>query len=187
LTPRERKFARGLAEGKSQKQASIEAAPPGSVSDNSLEQWASRKVRDSKFQKSFKEILAENGLADEDVARAHRENLQATKVVATASQDGQITDVIERPDYATRQRAVSDAWRINDRMKPGSAAEQPVQQRIIVLSQKDADMFRVFTGDGSLPKGFQIAPEGVAAEVLGEDAGTVDVRAEEVSPHETGG
>lgn len=187
LTPRQRSFAKGLAEGKTQKQASIEAVPTGSAADNSLEQWASRTVRDPKFQQTFKQIRAENGLADEDIARVHRGNLSATKVVATASQDGKITDVLERPDYAVRQRAVADALRINGRMKADASTEPPPQPRIVVLSQADAEAFKVFTGGGPLPPSIQVAPEGIAREFIEAEGETVDVRGDEVLPDEAGG
>ena len=127
LTVRQRKFAKGLSEGKTQKQAAIEAVPSGTATDNALEQWGSRTVRDPKFQRGFLEILDQQGLSDEAIARVHVENLGATKVVATASQDGQFTDVLERPDHAVRQRAVADGWKVRGRMKGDSTGEQPVQ------------------------------------------------------------
>ena len=49
-------------------------------------------------------MLDRKGLSEERIAEVHAENLAAMKVVATATKDGQITDVLERPDYATRQR-----------------------------------------------------------------------------------
>jgi DNA-binding CsgD family transcriptional regulator len=186
LTPRQRRFAKGLAEGKTQKQAAIEAAPPVSATDNALEQWASRTVRDPKFQKGFEAILAENGLSLAEIARVHRDNLAATKIVATASQDGRITDVLERPDYATRQRAVSDGYRIHGKMKPEANNEPPPPAKILVLSQRDAERLRVFTGGLPLPPNFQIAPEGVADGLLDDESKTVDTSAEEVLPQEVG-
>jgi hypothetical protein len=186
LTIRQRRFAKGLAEGKTQKQAAMEAAPPGTATDNALEQWASRTVRDSKFQKGFEELLAENGLSLADIARVHRGNLAATKIVATASQDGKITDVLEQPDYATRQRAVADGYRIHGKMKPASNTEPPPPAKILVLSRQDAERLRVFTGGQPLPPVFQIAPEGVADDLLDEESRTVDAIAEEVLPQEAG-
>jgi hypothetical protein len=43
----------------------------------------------------------------------HAENLEATKIGAYSTKDGRITDALEVPDYAVRQRAVSDAWRVH--------------------------------------------------------------------------
>jgi len=188
LTVRQRRFAKGLAEGKTQKQAAIEAVPPGTATDNGLEQWGSRTVRDPKFQKGFREILDEQGLSDEDIARVHRENLSATRIAGTASDGGKITDVLERPDYAVRQRAVADAWRVRGRMKPDASNEPPARQPIVVLSQEDYERMKVFTGGRDLPGGFEIAPPGISEAVLGDAEGeTVDVRAEEVLPDEAGG
>ena len=182
LTIRQRRFAKGLAEGKTQKQAAIEAAPSGTATGNALEQWASRTVRDPKFQKGFRQILDEAGLSDADIARVHRENLNATRIAATATMEGKITDVLEVPDYATRQRAVADAYRVRGRMKDDRSLDAPPRPRIVVLSQRDAELFKVFTGGQDLPDCFQIAPEGSADGLLDTEGRTVDASAEEVSP-----
>ena len=182
LTVRQRRFAKGLIEGKTHREAALEAAPPGKLTEGSADTWASRTLKSDRFRQGFQEVLAQNGLSLTDIARVHRENLAATRIAATSTQDGEITDALEVPDYPTRQRAVADGYRIHGKMKGDSTGEQPVNMKVVVLSQKDADMFRVFTGDGSLPETFQIAPEGVAEAVIEAEGATVDAPEEEVLP-----
>ena len=116
----------------------------------------------------------------------HRENLKATRIAATASTDGKITDVLEVPDYPTRQRAVADAYRVRGRMKDDASLQAPPQPRIVVLSRADAELFRVFTGGQDLPDCFQFAPEDIADGLPGDEGQTVDVSAEKVLPHDVG-
>lgn len=115
MTVRERKFAKGLLEGKTQRQASMDAAPPGTLTPSGADSYADRTLKDERFRETFEQLLDRKGLSEERIAEVHAENLQATKVVATATKEGQITDIIERPDYATRQRAVQAGWSIHGR------------------------------------------------------------------------
>ena len=170
------------------------AAPPGRLTERSADTWAARRLKNDGFRAGFKSFLEENGLGEADLTRVLRESLQATKVVATASENGKITDVLEREDHTTRLRAVEIGWKLHGRVGPGSNNEQPVSpMKVVVLSQKDADMFRVFRGDGSLPETFQIAPEGIAEAVIEAEGETVaegeavDAPEEEVLPDEAGG
>ena len=90
-------------------------------------------------QAGFKSFLEENGLGEADLTRVLRDSLQATKVVATASENGKITDVLEREDHTTRLRAVEIGWKLHGRVGPGSNNEQPVApMKVVVLSQKAA-------------------------------------------------
>lgn len=109
---RQRKFAKGLAEGKPSRQAAMDAALPAKLSNSGADSYANRTLKNTKFRETFEQMLDRKGLGQERIAEVHADNLQATKVVATATKEGQITDVLERPDYATRQRAVQSGWRI---------------------------------------------------------------------------
>jgi transposase len=112
---RQRRFAKGLVEGKSSRQAAMDAALPAKLSHSGADSYANRTLKDTKFRGTFEQMLDRKGLSEDRIAEIHAENLEATKVVATATKEGQITDVLERPDYATRQRAVQSGWRIRGR------------------------------------------------------------------------
>ena len=117
---RQRRFAAELIAGKPQRQAAIAAGvPPGGA-----DAYARRTLQNPHFRSEFHEMLDRAGLSEEAIARIHAENLQATKMVV-ATQDGKITDVLEQPDYATRQRAVRDAWQLRGRVsESGRSPEQ---------------------------------------------------------------
>lgn len=116
LTPRRRRFAKALLEGKTQRAAALEAADSAEITEHSADVWANRTLKDATFRKAFREMLRGAGLGEEDLARVHAENLRATKIAATATRDGKITDSLKVPDFATRQRAVDDAWRLHERL-----------------------------------------------------------------------
>jgi len=90
----------------------MDAALPAKLSNSGADSYANRTLKNTKFRETFEQMLDRKGLGQERIAEVHADNLQATKVVATATKEGQITDVLERPDYATRQRAVQSGWRI---------------------------------------------------------------------------
>jgi len=112
---RQRKFAKGLAEGKSSRQAAMDSALPAKLSGSGADSYANRILKNPQFRESFEQMLTRKGLGEEHIAEIHAQNLEATKVVATATKEGRITDVLERPDYPTRQRAVQAGWRIRGR------------------------------------------------------------------------
>ena len=143
LTPRQRRFAQGLLEGKTQKDAALEAVEPGQVTDGSVEQWASRTVRNPQFKQSFDEILRANGLADEDLARVHRENLEATKVVGWETDEQGRRRPLLHSDYAVRQRAVVDGWRVRGRMTSKPIPELHKPTPLVFLTPEQAAKFEM--------------------------------------------
>ncbi len=131
---RQRRFAKGLAEGKSNRHAAMDAVLPATLSESGADSYANRTLQNGQFRETFEKMLDRKGLSEERIAEVHAENLEATKIVATATQNGQITDVLERPDYATRQRAVQTAYRLRgrDRFDEGGSS-QPL---ILVLREE---------------------------------------------------
>lgn len=131
---RQRKFAKALAEGKSNRQAAMDAALPATLSESGADSYANRTLQNGQFRETFEKMLDRKGLSEERIAEVHAENLEATKVVATATKEGKITDVLERPDYATRQRAVQTAYRVRGRDQPDEdGSSQPL---ILVLREE---------------------------------------------------
>ena len=110
----------------------MDAALPAALSESGADSYANRTLKDARFRETFEQMLDRKGLSEERIAEVHAENLVATKVVATATKDGQITDMLERPDYATRQRAVQTAYRVRGRDQPDEdGSSKPI---ILVLS-----------------------------------------------------
>jgi len=133
LSVRQRKFAKGLLECKTQKQAALDAnVPPASA-----ETWASKEVRNPKFLSEFHKILDLKGLSEEKLAQIHVENLEATKTIV-ATHDGKITDQLKVPDYPARQRAVDSGWDLYQRRKPAEVEQPYVPQPIIINLEKKA-------------------------------------------------
>ena len=98
-------------------------------------------------------------MSEEAIVRVHAENLMARKVVAYATKDGRITDVLEGPNYPVRQRAVTDAWRLHDRLvERGQAATQKGGCVIVRLSPENARMMERLRGE-PLPDTIEIEPE----------------------------
>ena len=118
---RQRRFIVGLAEGKTQRQAAVEAGVPAGGADS----FAQRTLKDRNFQETFAAMLDRVGLSEERIIRALLESFEATKVVATATRDGRVTHVVEHPDYSVRQRAVQLALDLCGRRRPS----EPVEQR----------------------------------------------------------
>jgi hypothetical protein len=133
LSVRERRFAKGLIDGKTNRQAALDAAPAGTLTPSGADSWGLRTRQKGHFIETFEQMLDRKGLTEERLAEIHSENLQAMKVVATATKDGQITDVIERPDYATRQRAVPSGWRVRGRDREESVKSNPI---VLVLDSE---------------------------------------------------
>jgi hypothetical protein len=133
LSIRERHFAAGLLEGKTQREAALDAVPPGALTEGSADSWANRTLGSARFQDEFTKLLDRAGLSDERLAQVHAENLGATKVVATVQRKGKITDIVEHPDHQVRQRAVADGWRLRGRMQGNQEQERPPSQPIIIM------------------------------------------------------
>ena len=144
LSVRQRRFAKGLLEGKTQKQAALDAMAPGEKSVTAAEKWASRTVRDVQFQSEFQRMLARRGLSEERLAEVHAQNLQATKTLV-ASHEGKITDQLEVPDYGVRQRAVDSGWDLYARRKP-EEIEQPQGPTIIYITQEKKEKLERMIG-----------------------------------------
>lgn len=151
LSVRQRKFAKGLLEGKTQKEAALDAgAPPASA-----ETWASKEVRNPKFLSEFYRMLDLKGLSEEKLAQIHAENLKATKTIV-ATHEGRITDQLKVPDYPARQRAVDSGWNLHGRHKPAEV-EQPQGPTIIYITQEKKALIEGLTGEPLIDgPGFQI-------------------------------
>lgn len=155
FTVRQRRFAKGLLEGKTRKRAALDTMLPGEMSETAAEKWASRTVRDVRFQNEFQRMLARKGLSEEKLAQIHAENLEATKTIV-ATHEGKITDKLKVPDYPARQRAVDSGWNLHGRHKPAEV-EQPQGPTIIYVTQEKKALIEGMIGEPLIDgPGFQI-------------------------------
>jgi hypothetical protein len=153
LTVRQRKFAAELAQGKTQRQAAIEAGvPPGGASA-----FAQRALKSAHFQETFEQMLDRVGLSEQRLAEIHLENTQATKVVAVArSISGEVKEIVERPDYSTRQKAVADGWRLRGRIGSGDGDGNDASPIRIQLTMETIRKVEALTGRKVLPANFEV-------------------------------
>jgi hypothetical protein len=118
LSVRQRRFDRGLIQGRSYRQAALEAAPTPTT-PSGADGWANRTLQDPQFANEFQRLLDQAGLGEEQLAQAHAEALGATRVVNTVIKNGKITAVLEHPDCPTRLRAGQLGWDLHGRRRPG--------------------------------------------------------------------
>ena len=144
LTVRQRLFAKGLLEGKTQKEAALEATIDRPVTEGSAEHWASRTVRNPNFRNAFERMLSRAGLSEERLAMIHAENLGATKVVGWVRREDGTVEPVERPDYSVRQRAVDSGWDLYGRRKIGP--EPNADAPTIILTLESARNIRRLNG-----------------------------------------
>jgi len=129
LSVRQRRFARGLIQGRSYRQAALEAAPTP-ITPSGADGWANRTLQDPQFANEFQRLLDQAGLGEEHLALAHAEALGGTRVVNTVTKNGKITAVLEHPDYPTRLRAVQLGWELHGRRRPGQ--DEPERTPIVI-------------------------------------------------------
>ena len=175
LTPRQRRFAKGLLEGKSKRAAALESVDAEVITPRMADSWAQGQMKKPEFQSAFRNLLHLSGLSEERLAMVHSQNLGATKVVATATKDGEITDVLERPDYPTRQRAVDAGWKLHGRDSAAEEQKHPFGgARVWWVSECWQQEIERMSGKSLLDIGF----------VVFEQGGDVDERIAEVDPSE---
>ena len=124
LNPRQRRFVAGLADGKTHRQAAVDAGVPPGGADS----FAQRALKDERLQETFTELLDRVGLSEERILRVLMDNLEATKVVSTIVTEGKVSDVLLHPDYAVRQRAAQLALELYGRRR---ATEPEVDRPVI--------------------------------------------------------
>ena len=116
LTVKERKLVKGIAEGKTKKQAAIDAK----YSPRSAGSIASETLRKPDVQAALVKALDNAGVTDERIAEVITDGLKANRVISArvvhsrphSIEDGEqeaderTDDFVEVPDHATRHRFV---------------------------------------------------------------------------------
>ena len=178
LTVRQQRLAAELLQGKSKRQAALDAGVPAGGADS----FAQRTLSNPRFRSEFGALLDQAGLSLEAIARVHAEILKATKVVAYATKDGQITDVLERPDYAVRQRAVSDGWRVHGVPEERTAQGQNYGCVILQVSAETYARLERIRGAPFPPGAIEIEPEESVDQATAAPAGSTPTEEVPVVP-----
>lgn len=105
----ERKMANHMLEGESPTKAA-QLAGSGSPS-----RFQNQVFKRPKFKRYFEELLENNGLTENHLAKKHMEELEANRTLF-ASKDGEITETLEVPDHQTRMNAVKVGWELRKRV-----------------------------------------------------------------------
>jgi len=118
LTMRERKFIAGLAAGKTQKQAAIDAG----YSQKSADCLAYQTLQKATVQTAFQKILEKQGITDEKLGEVLAEGLDATKVIACnviapnaegmKDANSMTKDFIDVPDFIARHKFLDTALKL---------------------------------------------------------------------------
>ena len=159
----------GLAAGKPQRQAAIDAGVPAGGADS----FAQRTLKNEQVKSTLRELLVRKDLSEENLAEAHAESLRATKVVAVRWREGDSApDIVEAPDFATRLRAANDGWRLFG-VPEHKTAQDENDGRIIVYVTPEKKRLLEHIRGSPLPPGsvIELSPEG-AETTPGDGAAT---------------
>jgi hypothetical protein len=138
LTVRRRKFAQGLAQGKTAVRSAMDAGCP---TRGAAAKFAHMAKRSPEFVEYFNGLLDAAGLDEETLAAGLKECTQATKIagIAVNKNTGMITDKLEVPDYQVRHQTLRTCLelrkRLNQRDEDRKPGAEPVHLHL-TLEQK---------------------------------------------------
>ncbi len=98
LTLKQKKLVKGIAEGKTQRQAAKDAGLH--------ETYASNILKEPKVQASIQDLMDKMGLSNKTLLIKHKELLHAQKQIPTEKEP------IEAPDYMTQMKALESAYKL---------------------------------------------------------------------------
>ena len=102
LTVKQKKLIKGVAEGKTQKQAAIDAG----YSPKCADEIASQQLNKDSVKQTLQQLMEKMGLSDDELLVKHKELLNAKRQVS----DG--TKLVDLPDYQTQIRALDSAYKL---------------------------------------------------------------------------
>jgi hypothetical protein len=127
LTPRQRGFVVGKLEGKTDRQAALDAGYAPSTAENTKQKIMSRP----EVRQAFQELLDEH-LPLEKLVRCITEGLDATQV-KFFSREGDVVETVVLPDHRVRLLFVMLALKLKGWDLPAAEAAQPTK---IIVSWK---------------------------------------------------
>lgn len=109
LTDKQRKLIKGVAEGKTQKQAAIDAG----YSPKCADEIASQQLNKDSVKASLQDLMEHMGLSDGALLIKHRELLNAQKQLSGVkdANSGSV-EFIEVPDHAVQCKALEIAYKL---------------------------------------------------------------------------
>lgn len=116
LTTKQRKLIKGVIEGKTQKQAAIDAG----YSEGSAETTASKTLAKEQVKASIQDLMEHMGLSDGALLIKHRELLEAQKQISGVKDrggnpkeaDGGSLEFVDVPDYQIQAKALEMAYKL---------------------------------------------------------------------------
>lgn len=109
LTTKQRKLIKGIAEGKTQKKAAIDAG----YSEKSAESIASQELNKTQVKATLQDLMEHMGLSDGALLVKHKELLNAQKQLSGVkdANDGSI-EFVEVPDHQVQAKALEMAYKL---------------------------------------------------------------------------
>lgn len=112
LTVREQRLVKGVVQGKSKRQAAIDAG----YSPKSANAIAHEALRKPTVQAAFQRALKKAGITEDKLAQVMREGLDAQKVISAvvvgADANEKTQDFIDVPDHPTRHKFLETAIKV---------------------------------------------------------------------------
>lgn len=111
LSLKQRQLVQGIIEGKTQKQAALDAG----YSPNCPDEIAYGELQKTSVQATLQKLMAEKGLSNDKLLEVHAEMIAATKVIsAIGGKDAGAgsVDFIDVPDWQARGKGLEMAYRL---------------------------------------------------------------------------
>jgi hypothetical protein len=111
IAPRKKKLIKGISEGKTQRQAAIDAG----YSPKTADSQASQILKEPKVIATIQDMMDKAGLSNEKLLEKHVELLNATKTISCVSGkeagSGSV-DFVDVPDYQTQFKALEASYKL---------------------------------------------------------------------------
>lgn len=109
LTVKQRKLVNGVAEGKTQKQAAIDAG----YSEKCAKEIASQELNKPSLKATLQDLMEHMGLSDGALLIKHRELLNAQKQLSGVREAGsESVEFVEVPDHVVQCKALEMAYKL---------------------------------------------------------------------------
>jgi len=112
LTIKQRKLVKGIADGKTQKQAALEAGYSPKNADN----IASHELKKTQVSAAIQDLMEELGLDDKSLLRIHKDMLEAKRIISVMvskeANGGGTVDFIDVPDWQARGKGLEMAYKL---------------------------------------------------------------------------
>lgn len=139
LTAKQKKLVKGIAEGKTQKEAAKAAGLH--------ETYACNVLKEPKVKASLHELMEKAGLTDELILKTHVEMIEATKVISAVSgsnANAGTMDFVDVPDWQARAKGIEMAYKLK-----GSFAPEKREITLDVTKLTDEELDALIASEGA--------------------------------------